>query len=115
MVPAGLFILSMLVAGGLVAVIGHCAGGRTASGGSGGPAGAPSPIRQGSKQHGNIYVAPAAVHMVPPAAPCWPGVWVGPVAARPVLDSGGLDQSRLVQRRRPSNICARITTHGVLR
>jgi hypothetical protein len=53
--------------------------------------------------------------MVPPAAACWPGVWVGPVAAQPVLDHGGLDQYRLVQRRRPSNICARITTHGVLR
>lgn len=115
MVPAGLFILSMLVVCGLVAVIGHCEGGRTASGRRGGPVGAPGAMSQGSKQHGNTYVAPAAVHMVPPAAPCWPGVWVGPVAAQPVLDYGGLEQSRLVQRRRPSNICARITTHGVLR
>jgi len=115
MVPAGVFILSMLVVCGLVAVIGHCAGGRTASGRRGGPAAAPGALPQGSKQHGNTYAAPATVHMVPPAAPCWPGVWVGPVAEQPVLDYGGLERPRLVQRRRPSSICARITTHEVLR
>lgn len=115
MVPAGLFILYMLFICGLVAVIAHCAGPRTAPGRRGSPAGAPGALLQESKQHGNTYMAPPAVHMVPPAAACWPGLWVGPVAAQPVLDHGGLDQYRLVQRRRPSNICARITTHGVLR
>ena len=116
MVPAGLFILSMLVVCGSVAVIGHYAGGRTAPGMRRGPVGAPGAIPQGSKQHGNTCVAPPPVHMVPPAAPCWPGVWVGPAAAaQPVLDYGGIDQRRLVQRRRPSSISARISAHGVLR
>ncbi len=115
MVPAGLFILSMLVVCGVVAVIGLCASGRTAPGIHRGPVGAPAAVSRASKQHGNTYVAPAAVHRVPPTAPCWPGVWVGPVAAQPVSNYGGLDQARLVQRRRPSSICARITTHGVLR
>lgn len=117
MVPAGLFILSMLVVCGSVAVIGHCASGRTAPGMHRGPVVAPAAISQGSKQHGNTHLVPAVVHMVPPAAPCWPGVWVGPVAEQPALalDYGGLEGPQLVQRRRPSSICARITTHGVLR
>lgn len=115
MVPAGLFILFMLVVCGLFAVMVQCASGRTARGMHRGTVGAPAAISQASKQHGNTYVAPVGVHMVAPAAPCWPGVWVGPVAAQPVLDYGGLERHRLVQRRRPSSICARITTHGVLR
>lgn len=115
MVPAGLSILSMLVVWGVIAVIGLCASDRPAPGIYRGPVSATAAVSRGSKQHGNTYVAPAAVHMVPPTAPCWPGVWVGPVAAQPVLDYGGLDQARLVQRRRPSSICARITAHEVRR
>lgn len=116
MVSAGLLILFILFMSGLAAVVAHGVGGRTAPGMRPGPNGAAGAVWPVSKQHENTSVAAAPVYRVQPGVPCWPGVWVGPAAASPPApDYGGNHQQQLVQRRRPSSISARITTHGVLR
>jgi hypothetical protein len=116
MVSAGLFILSMLFIAGLAAVVAHGVGGRTAPGMHRGPMGAAGAIWPVSKQHANTSAVAPPVYRVQPGVPCWPGVWVGPAAALPPSpDYGGNHRQQLVQRRRPSSISARITTHGVLR
>lgn len=67
-----------------------------------------------NKQFANTHVSAMGVHQVMSAAGCWPGVWVGfspVVRARPVVSPA----SGRMQRRHPSAIVARATSHGALR
>jgi hypothetical protein len=93
-----------------------CLGGASPSGHSTPPAtmhfGAPA--HAGNKQYANITVSAMGVHQVTSSAGCWPGVWVGPspaVHAHPVVSPSPAP----MQRRRPSGIAVRATSHGVLR
>lgn len=68
----------------------------------------------GNKQYANTPVSAMGVHQVTSSAGCWPGVWVGPspeVHAHPVVSPSPAP----MQRRRPSGIAVRATSHGVLR
>lgn len=113
---AGLFILFMLFVAGFIVVISLCVGDRKAPGIPRGATGGAGAVHHGSKQYANTYVVASPVYRVPPVAPCWPGVCVGPAAAaQPAPDYGHSHRHQLVQRRRPSSISARITAHGVLR
>lgn len=67
-----------------------------------------------TKQHANTPLSKTGVHHVASPAGCWPGVWVGPAPVahpRPVASAAAVP----MQRRRPSGIAARATSHGVLR
>lgn len=65
------------------------------------------------KQYANTPVSAMGVHHLASPAACWPGVWVGPSPAQayPGASSAGAP----MQRRHPSGIAARATSHGALR
>jgi hypothetical protein len=116
MVPDGLLPLSVLVIAGFVMVIGQRPGGQTATGLQRMHGASGSAVGQASKQHANSYVVAPSVYCVPAPAPYWPGVCAGRSAAEQAAPVYGGDAGhRLLQRRRPSRISARINAHGVLR
>jgi len=113
--PQTLVLLYLLLMGIFVLLLGLCAGSCSKAVTRPESIGAASATGHGDKQYANTYDVPSPVYRVPAVAPCWPGVWVGPptAAKRSALNSGGSHQ--LVQRRRPSSISARITSHEVAR
>lgn len=73
-----------------------------------------APAHAENKQYANTTVSAMSVHQVTSSAGCWPGVWVGPspaVHAHPVVSPSPAP----MQRRRPSGLAVRATSHGVLR
>lgn len=113
----GLFALFMA----LLAIVTCLALGATEGPGAprtGGPSGAMSDHR--TKQYANTAWPTMGVHQVMPSVGCWPGVWVGPAAPSNGVPAGNsavevASGPALVQRRRPSTVAARVTSHVVLR
>jgi hypothetical protein len=69
-----------------------------------------------NKQQANTPVLGLGVHQVVSPAGCWPGVWVGPSPAPLAIEGEGASPGQVpTQRRRPSGIAARATSHGALR
>lgn len=68
----------------------------------------------GTKQHANTPGSTVGVHHLASPAGCWPGVWVGPMPVAPIHPVASV-AAALVQRRHPSGVAARATSHGVLR
>lgn len=106
--------ISMLLIGLFAAAF--CLGGASSSEHSTPPATVAFTVTAGTgnKQLANTSVSTMGVHQVMSTAECWPGVWVGfsPVVhASPVVSP---DHGR-VQRRQPSAIVARATSHGAPR
>lgn len=104
MLLMALFVLFMCLVAGSGG--GHCAPR------AGGPLGAPGCAV--NKQYANTPRLGMSVHQVTSSTGCWPGVWVGPppaVQIHPVAKAA----PTLMQRRRPSGVAARVTSHGVLR
>lgn len=95
----------------ILCLVAGCCGGRPA------PIARPpfgAPAQAGNKQDANTRASAMGVHQVASSAGCWPGVWVGPspaVQTHPAVVPG----TAPVQRRRPSGIASRVTSHGVLR
>lgn len=107
----GIYMLFIALFIALICVVTSTSGGRT------GPVVAPpfgAPARPVNKQHANTPASTTGVHHLVSASGCWPGVWVGP---SPVASALSTVASRRVpvQRRHPSGIAARATSHGVLR
>ncbi|KLO25787.1 hypothetical protein ABH37_19435 [Mycobacterium haemophilum] len=107
----GIFMLFMVL---LAAVL--CLGSASSSRRSAPPVTIPFGVTAAtkSKQFANTPASAMGVYQVMPSAGCWPGVWVGfsPVVhARPVVSP----VPERMQRRHPSAIVARATSHGALR
>lgn len=67
-----------------------------------------------NKQQANTPLSAMGVHQVMSPAGCWLGVWVGPTPAPQATQCASACRMP-TQRRRPSGIAARATSHGALR